>query len=47
LPVTRRYEQNGNPTVADGVLDRLGHNAHRIEMQEESMRTNRSPKTAG
>lgn len=27
-----------DPTVADAILDRLVHNAHRIELQGESMR---------
>lgn len=38
LPVTKWHEQIGDPTVADGILDRLVHNAHRIEMRGESMR---------
>jgi DNA replication protein DnaC len=38
LPVTRWHEQIGDPTVADGILDRLVHNAHRIEMRGDSMR---------
>jgi len=33
LPVSRRHEQIGYPTLADGILDRLVHNAHRIEMR--------------
>ena len=41
LPVTRWHEQIGDPTVADGILDRLLHNAHRIEMRGDSMRKNR------
>jgi DNA replication protein DnaC len=41
LPVTRWHEQIGDPTVADGILDRLVHNAHRIEMRGDSMRTKR------
>ncbi len=41
LPVTRCHEQIGDPTVADGILDRLVHNAHRIEMRGDSMRKNR------
>jgi len=27
-----------NPTVADALLDRLIHNAHRLELQGESQR---------
>jgi DNA replication protein DnaC len=38
LPVTRWHEQIGDPTIADGILDRLVHNAHRIEMRGDSMR---------
>jgi len=33
LPVSRWHEQIGDPTLADGILDRLVHNAHRIEMR--------------
>jgi DNA replication protein DnaC len=42
LPVTRWHEQIGDPTVADGILDRLVHNAHRIEMRGDSMRKQRA-----
>jgi DNA replication protein DnaC len=38
LPITGWHEQIGDPTLADGILDRLVHNAHRIEMKGESMR---------
>jgi len=38
LPISRWHEQIGDPTIADGILDRLVHNAHRIEMRGESMR---------
>ena len=41
LPVPRWHEQIGDPTVADGILDRLVHNAHRIEMRGDSMRKKR------
>src|SRR5579859_3598103 len=41
LPVARWHEQIGDPTVADGILDRLVHNAHRIEMRGHSMRQSR------
>ncbi len=40
LPVSRWHEQIGDPTLADGILDRLVHNAHRIEMRGDSMRKN-------
>ena len=38
LPVSRWHEQICDPTLADGILDRLAHNAHRIEMRGDSMR---------
>lgn len=41
LPVSRWHEQLGDPTLADGILDHLVHNAHRIEMRGDSMRKNR------
>ena len=41
LPVSRWHEQIGDPTLADGILDRLVHNAHRIEMRGESPVRNR------
>jgi hypothetical protein len=33
LPVSKWHDQIGDPTLADGILDRLVHNAHRIEMR--------------
>ncbi len=42
MPVARWHEQIGDPTVADGILDRLVHSAHRIEMRGDSTRKNRS-----
>jgi DNA replication protein DnaC len=41
LPVARWHEQIGDPTAADGILDRLVHNAHRVEMRGDSMRKKR------
>ena len=38
LPVDRWHEIIGDPTYADAILDRLVHNAHRIELAGESMR---------
>ena len=37
------HEQLGDPTIPDGIFDRLVHNAHRIEMRGESMRKKRNP----
>jgi DNA replication protein DnaC len=44
LPVAKWHEQIGDPTLADGILDRMVHNAHRIEMRGDSMRKGRGPK---
>lgn len=49
VPIDRWYEIIGNPTIADAVLDRLVHNAYRIELTGESMRKQRTiamPETA-
>ena len=45
LPVARWHEQIGDPTAADGILDRLVHNAHRIEMRGDSMRKKRGARS--
>jgi hypothetical protein len=44
LPASRWHEQIGDPTLADAIIDRLVHNAHRIEMRGESMRKQRGEK---
>ena len=41
LPLDRWYEIIGNPTLADAILDRIVHNAYRIELSGESMRKQR------
>jgi DNA replication protein DnaC len=38
VPVDRWYEIIGHPTIADAILDRLVHNAYRIELSGESVR---------
>ncbi|HFV9933121.1 TPA: IS21-like element helper ATPase IstB [Salmonella enterica subsp. enterica serovar Bovismorbificans] len=38
LPVEQWYGLMENPTTADAILDRLIHNAHRLELKGESMR---------
>jgi DNA replication protein DnaC len=47
LPVTSWHEVIGDPTYADAILDRLVHNAHRVELVGESLRRARAkgPKT--
>ena len=44
VPVVQWHEQIGDATIADGILDRLVHNAHRIELRGESMRKTRAKK---
>ena len=38
LPVDKWHEAIGDPTVADSILDRMVHNAHRFDLSGESMR---------
>jgi DNA replication protein DnaC len=38
LPIENWHEHIGNPTIADAILDRLIHNAHRINLKGGSMR---------
>jgi DNA replication protein DnaC len=37
-PKRRQYENFGDPTLADAILDRIAHNAYKITLQGESMR---------
>jgi DNA replication protein DnaC len=46
IPVDQWHSFIGNPTYADAILDRLVHNAHRIELTGESLRRRRTPATA-
>lgn len=38
LPVSSWHDVIGDPTIVDAILDRLVHNAHRIELKGQSMR---------
>jgi len=44
VPVEHWHEHIGNPTIADAVLDRLVHGAHRLELKGDSMRKLRAAK---
>ena len=44
LPVANWHARIGDPTLADSILDRLVHNAHRLELKGESLRRKRGPK---
>lgn len=41
LPINCWYEVIGEKTVADAILDRIVHDAHRIELRGESLRKTR------
>jgi DNA replication protein DnaC len=43
VPIPDWHARLPDPTLADAVLDRLVHNAHRLELQGESQRKRRSP----
>ena len=43
LPVSKWHEVIGEKTIADAILDRIVHSAHRIELTGESMRKKRLP----
>ena len=38
MPVAKWHSQIGDSTVAEGILDRIIHRAHRIELKGDSMR---------
>jgi DNA replication protein DnaC len=45
LPIENWHEHIGDPTIADAILDRLIHNAHKINLKGVSMRKKRSSLT--
>ncbi len=47
LPTDQWYQSIGDNTLADAILDRLMHNAHRMKLKGESMRKTRSELTDG
>lgn len=36
----------GEPTLADAILDRIIHNAHRLRLTGDSLRKQKAPKIA-
>src|SRR5712671_2826346 len=46
IPIERWHDTIGDPTYADAILDRLVHNAYRIELRGDSMRR-RKPEMPG
>ncbi len=43
LPVAHWHQTIGEPTLADAILDRLVHNAHKLALKGESMRKKLKP----
>ena len=46
LPVEKWHAMIGDPTLADAILDRLVHNAYKINLKGESMRKQKKPLTS-
>lgn len=46
LPISAWHEVIGDPTYADAILDRLVHNAHRLDLDGDSMRRPKSQSQA-
>lgn len=44
LPIEKWHDMIGEPTIADAILDRIIHNAHRITLEGESMRKQKTPR---
>jgi DNA replication protein DnaC len=43
LPVDHWHNPIGDPSLADTILDRIVHNAHRIQLRGESLRNRKAP----
>ncbi len=43
VPIERWHDIIANPTLADAVLDRIIHNAHRMTLFGDSLRKTRAP----
>jgi DNA replication protein DnaC len=46
VPIDKWHELIGEPTYADAMLDRIVHNAHRIDLTGHSRRRSRANKAA-
>jgi DNA replication protein DnaC len=46
LPVDRWHNVIGEPTFADAILDRIVHNAHRLQLKGDSLRKQSAAKNA-
>jgi DNA replication protein DnaC len=47
VPVTQWHDIIANPTLGDAILDRIIHNAHRIELKGDSLRRSADQKKKG
>jgi DNA replication protein DnaC len=47
LPVELWHEAIGDPTLADAILDRIVHNAYRLDVKGESLRKAKGIQTSG
>jgi transcriptional regulator with XRE-family HTH domain len=45
VPLPRYRAVFGEPTLADAILDRIIHNAHRLQLKGDSLRKQKAPKT--
>ena len=45
LPIDKWHDVVGDPTLADAILDRLVHNAYKLDLKGDSMRKQRRPST--
>ena len=46
IPVDRWHDVIAEPTIADAILDRIVHNAHRIQLRGESLRKKKARENA-
>ena len=46
IPVDRWQDLIGEPTLADAILDRIIHNAYRLQLKGDSLRKQRTTQTA-
>jgi DNA replication protein DnaC len=44
IPVDKWHDLIGQPTLADAILDRIIHNAHRLQLSGDSLRKEQAPK---
>ena len=46
LPIKHWHDIIGDPTLADAILDRIVHNAHKFNLKGDSMRKKRKPSSS-